>query len=329
MKELINRIFSIKNEIEFEELALEVFHFQYENNKVYNLWSNLMKVNPREVKSIFQIPFIPISFFKTHDVISFRKEESVHFFKSSGTTGLQTSKHYIYDLEIYERSFIKCFEEFYSKVEDYCFIALLPNYLEQGNSSLVYMIDNLIKKSKYKESGFYQDSLEGVIQKLKELEQKNIKTILFGVTYALLDLIEIEKLSLKNTIVFETGGMKGRRKEIIRNSLHEILCEGFSLKSIASEYGMSELFSQAYSKSDGIFFCPKHMKVIIRDTYDPLSYIGNMKTGGINVIDLANIYSCSFIETEDLGKTFADNSFELLGRIDNTTTRGCNLMYEF
>lgn len=329
MKELINRIFSIKNEIEFEELALEVFHFQYENNKVYNLWSNLMKVNPREVKSIFQIPFLPISFFKTHDVISFRKEESVHFFKSSGTTGLQTSKHYIYDLEIYERSFIKCFEEFYSKVEDYCFIALLPNYLEQGNSSLVYMIDNLIKKSKYKESGFYQDSLEGVIQKLKELEQKNIKTILFGVTYALLDLIEIEKLSLKNTIVFETGGMKGRRKEIIRNSLHEILCEGFSLKSISSEYGMSELFSQAYSKSDGIFFCPKHMKVIIRDTYDPLSYIGNMKTGGINVIDLANIYSCSFIETEDLGKTFADNSFELLGRIDNTTTRGCNLMYEF
>ena len=204
MKELINRIFSIKNEIEFEELALEVFHFQYENNKVYNLWSNLMKVNPREVKSIFQIPFLPISFFKTHDVISFRKEESVHFFKSSGTTGLQTSKHYIYDLEIYERSFIKCFEEFYSKVEDYCFIALLPNYLEQGNSSLVYMIDNLIKKSKYKESGFYQDSLEGVIQMLKELEQKNIKTILFGVTYALLDLIEIEKLSLKNTIVFET-----------------------------------------------------------------------------------------------------------------------------
>ncbi|MFA7081991.1 MAG: acyltransferase [Bacteroidales bacterium] len=329
MKELINRIFSIKNEIEFEELALKVFNFQYENNKVYNLWCNLMKATPSEVKSISQIPFIPISFFKTHDVISFEKEESIHFFKSSGTTGLQTSKHYIYDLEIYERSFVKCFEEFYSNVEDYCFIALLPNYLEQGNSSLVYMIDNLIKKSKYKESGFYNDSLEGVIQKLKELEQKNIKTILFGVTYALLDLIEIEKLSLKNTIVFETGGMKGRRKEIIRNSLHEILCEGFSLKSIASEYGMSELFSQAYSKSDGIFFCPQHMKVIIRDTYDPLSYIGNMKTGGINVIDLANIYSCSFIETEDLGKTFSDNSFELLGRIDNTTTRGCNLMYEF
>ncbi|MDD2191220.1 MAG: acyltransferase [Bacteroidales bacterium] len=329
MKELINRIFNIGNDIEFEELSLKVFYFQYENNKVYKTWCKLMKVEPSQVKSISQIPFLPISFFKTHDVVSFNKEDSVHFFKSSGTTGLQTSKHYIYDLGIYERSFVKCFEEFFSRVEDYCFIALLPNYLEQGNSSLVYMIDNLIKKSKYRESGFYKDSLQDVIQKLKVLEEKNTKTILFGVTYALLDLIEIEKLSLKNTIVFETGGMKGRRKEIIREELHEVLCEGFSIDSIASEYGMSELFSQAYSKSNGIFFCPKHMKVMIRDTYDPLSYIGNNKTGGINVIDLANIYSCSFIETEDLGKIFWDNSFELLGRIDNTTTRGCNLMYEF
>ncbi len=329
MKELINRIFNIGNEIEFEELSLKVFHFQHENNKVYNTWCKLMKVEPSQVKSINQIPFLPISFFKTHDVVSFNKEDRVHFFKSSGTTGLQTSKHYIYELGIYERSFVKCFEEFFSKVEDYCFIALLPNYLEQENSSLVYMIDNFIKKSKYRESGFYKDSLQGVIQKLKVLEEKNTKTILFGVTYALLDLIEIEKLSLKNTIVFETGGMKGRRKEIIREELHRILSNGFAIKGIASEYGMCELFSQAYSKGEGIFNCPKHMSVIIRDTYDPLSYIGNNKTGGINVIDLANIYSCSFIETEDLGKTYPNNSFELLGRIDNTTTRGCNLMYEF
>ncbi len=329
MKELINRIFNIGNEIEFEELSLKVFHFQHENNKVYNTWCKLMKVEPSQVKSINQIPFLPISFFKTHDVVSFNKEDSVHFFKSSGTTGLQTSKHYIYELGIYERSFVKCFEEFFSKVQDYCFIALLPNYLEQENSSLVYMIDNFIKKSKYRESGFYKDSLQGVIQKLKVLEEKNTKTILFGVTYALLDLIEIEKLSLKNTIVFETGGMKGRRKEIIREELHRILSNGFAIKGIASEYGMCELFSQAYSKGEGIFNCPKHMSVIIRDTYDPLSYIGNNKTGGINVIDLANIYSCSFIETEDLGKTYPNNSFELLGRIDNTTTRGCNLMYEF
>ena len=234
MKELINRIFNIGNDIEFEELSLKVFYFQYENNKVYKTWCKLMKVEPSQVKSISQIPFLPISFFKTHDVVSFNKEDSVHFFKSSGTTGLQTSKHYIYDLGIYERSFVKCFEEFFSRVEDYCFIALLPNYLEQGNSSLVYMIDNLIKKSKYRESGFYKDSLQDVIQKLKVLEEKNTKTILFGVTYALLDLIEIEKLSLKNTIVFETGGMKGRRKEIIREELHEVLCEGFSIDSIAS-----------------------------------------------------------------------------------------------
>jgi len=191
------------------------------------------------------------------------------------------------------------------------------------------MIDHFIKKSKYKESGFYKDSLQDVIERIKYLEEKNIKTILFGVTYALMDLIEIEKLNLKNTVVFETGGMKGRRKEIIREELHQILSNGFAIKGIASEYGMCELFSQAYSKGEGIFNCPKHMRVIIRDTYDPLSYIGNKKTGGINVIDLANIYSCSFIETEDLGKTYPDNSFELLGRIDNTTTRGCNLMYEF
>ena len=329
MKELINRIFSIKNEIEFEELALEVFHFQYKNNMVYNNWCNLMKSTPSQVKSISQIPFLPISFFKTHNVISFESEDSLHYFKSSGTTNAQTSKHYIYDISIYERSFIKCFEEFFSKIEDYCFIALLPNYLEQGNSSLVYMIDHFIKKSKYKESGFYKDSLQDVIERIKYLEEKNIKTILFGVTYALMDLIEIEKLNLKNTVVFETGGMKGRRKEIIREELHQILSNGFAIKGIASEYGMCELFSQAYSKGEGIFNCPKHMRVIIRDTYDPLSYIGNKKTGGINVIDLANIYSCSFIETEDLGKTYPDNSFELLGRIDNTTTRGCNLMYEF
>jgi hypothetical protein len=171
--------------------------------------------------------------------------------------------------------------------------------------------------------------IQDVIERIKLLEKENVKTILFGVTYALLDLIAIEKLNLNSTIIFETGGMKGRRKEIIRPELHKILCEGFSVKSIASEYGMCELFSQAYSKADGIFFCPNHMKVIVRDTYDPLSYIGNNKTGGINVIDLANIYSCSFIETEDLGRCFSNNSFELLGRMDNTTTRGCNLMYEF
>lgn len=328
MEELINRIFNIKNSNEFEALALEVFKFQFENNKVYGSWCRLMGKNPDNVFNINSIPFLPISFFKTHNVVSF-PSSPVHFFKSSGTTGNETSKHFIYDLSIYERSFTSCFEQFFSKVEDYCFIALLPNYLQQGNSSLVYMIDNFIKKSKYKESNFYNGSLEDVILTIKECEKENRKTILFGVTYALLDLIEIEKLNLNNTIVFETGGMKGRRKELIREELHKTLCQGFGINAVASEYGMCELFSQAYSKGEGRFFCPNQMKILIRDTYDPLTYLSDNKTGGINVIDLANIYSCSFIETQDLGKIHSDNSFELLGRIDNTTIRGCNLMYEF
>ena len=328
MEELINNIFDIKNGDEFKELSLKVFSFQYERNKVYKRWCELMKRNPSNVKTLYDIPFLPISFFKTHKVVSFQ-EMPVHFFRSSGTTGKNTSNHFIYSLEIYEKSFIRCFEQFFSNAKDYCFIALLPNYLEQGNSSLVYMIDHLIKESKYKESGFYNGSLSEVIKTLKLCEEKKTKTILFGVTYALLDLIDIENLELKNTIVFETGGMKGRRKEIVREELHKILCEGFGIKSIASEYGMCELFSQAYSKGEGRFYCPNQMKVLIRDTYDPLSFIDKNKTGGINIIDLANIYSCSFIETEDLGKSYQDNSFELLGRIDNTTTRGCNLLYDF
>lgn len=328
MEELINKIFDIRNEDDFEKLSLDIFSFQYERNKVYKEWCELMKKDPSNVKALYDIPFLPISFFKTHKVVSFQ-EKPVHFFKSSGTTGKNTSNHFIYSLEIYEKSFTKCFEQFFSKTEEYCFIALLPNYLEQGNSSLIYMIEHLIRQSKYKESGFYNGSLSEVVNTLNYCEGKKIKTILFGVTYALLDLIEIETLELKNTIVFETGGMKGRRKEILREELHKILCEGFGVKSIASEYGMCELFSQAYSKGKGIFYCPNQMKVLIRDTYDPLSFIGKNKTGGINIIDLANIYSCSFIETEDLGKTYQDKSFELLGRIDNTTTRGCNLMYDF
>lgn len=328
MEELINKIFEISNEEDFEQIALRIFSFQYEKNYVYRNWCKLMKKDKSNVKTLFDIPFLPISFFKTHNVVSF-EDKPIHFFKSSGTTSKETSKHFIHSLEIYERSFTKCFEEFFSNKEEYCFIALLPNYIEQGNSSLVYMIDNLIKESKYKESGFYNGSLKEVIKTLKKCEENKTKTILFGVTYALLDLIEIEKLELKNTIVFETGGMKGRRKEIIREELHKLLCKGFGVKSIASEYGMCELFSQAYSKEEGRFYCPNQMRVLIRDTYDPLSLIGKNKIGGINIIDLANIYSCSFIATEDLGKLYPDNSFELMGRIDNTTTRGCNLMYDF
>lgn len=327
MEELINRIFQIKDQKEFEAITLEVFSFQYANNLIYNRWCNLLNRNPKNVTNIYSIPFLPISFFKTKKVVSFL-DNPIHYFKSSGTTSSQTSKHYIKDLKLYERNIHSCFEQFFSKAEDYCFIALLPNYLEQGNSSLVYMINSFIHSSKYKESNFYNEDLKDVIEVLKECEKQNIRTILFGVTYALLDLVEIEALKLRNTIVFETGGMKGRRKEIIREELHQKLCKGFAVENIASEYGMCELFSQAYSKGKGRFFCPKQMQILIRDIYDPLTYIEEGKTGGINIIDLANLYSCSFIETQDLGKTYSDNSFEIIGRIDNTTIRGCNLMYD-
>lgn len=322
-----NKIFNISSEDEFNYFALEAFMFQYENNQVYNRWCELMQKDISSIKHYTDIPCLPISFFKTHRVVSFSEQE-IHFFKSSGTSGKDTSKHFIHNLDIYEKSFTNNFESFFSRAEDYCFIALLPNYISQGNSSLVYMIDNLIKKSRFKESGFFNENLGDVISTLKHCQENNIKTILFGVTYALLDLIDIENLELKNTIVFETGGMKGRRKEILREELHKILSKGLGVDSIASEYGMCELFSQAYSKKDGIFYTPSQMRVLIRDTYDPLSYIGENKTGGINVIDLANIYSCCFIETEDLGKKHTDGGFEIMGRFDNSLTRGCNLMYE-
>lgn len=327
MEELTNRIFQIKDKKEFERISLEVFSFQYNNNPIYNQWCNLLNRGPKNVKSLTDIPFLPISFFKTHRVVSFKNNTQL-FFKSSGTTSSQTSKHYIYDIKLYEKSFTKSFETFFQKPENYCFIALLPNYISQENSSLIYMIDQFIRKSKYKESGFYNQSLEETALAIRNCEARQIKTILFGVSYALMDLVEKEKFNLKHTIVFETGGMKGKRKEIVRQALHKTLSEGFGTNSIASEYGMCELFSQAYSKQNGIFQTPNWMKILIRDTYNPLEIIGDNKTGAINVIDLANLYSCSFIATEDLGKSFHNNSFEVLGRIDNTTIRGCNLLYE-
>lgn len=327
MNKLKERIFAIESENDFRELSLEIFAHQYHSNQTYKQWCELLNRKPENTTQSNQIPFLPISFFRTHKVVSF-SEEPKGFFKSSGTTSNLQSKHWIRDYDIYERSFTKAFERFFGKADDYCFLAMLPNYQEQANSSLIYMIDRLIKSSRVKDSGFYPYELDKVARLLIENEEQKIKTILFGVSYALLDLAEKHTFNLKHTTVFETGGMKGRRKEISKRELHSILCNAFGTDSIASEYGMCELFSQAYSKSDGLFLCPDWMKVIIKETNDPFSECKQGKSGIINIIDLANIDSCSFIATEDLGRINPDGSFEVLGRADNSVIKGCNLMYE-
>ncbi len=320
-----HRIFNINNADEFDDLALEVFRFQYENNKVYNQFCDHLKKSPQNVSLLEEIPFLPISFFKTHKVLSTQKEAKT-IFTSSGTTQSITSKHYVPDLKLYEESFLKAFDVFYGSSEEFCILALLPSYLEREGSSLIYMVNNLIDKSKHTKSGFYLNNLEELHQKLQELDKVGTKTLLIGVSFALLDLAEQFPLHLKNTIVMETGGMKGRRKELIREELHQILKQGLGVNKIHSEYGMTELLSQGYSKGDGTFKTPPWMKIITRDTEDPLTIQPNGKTGGINVIDLANVYSCAFIATQDLGKTYFDGTFEVLGRFDDSDIRGCNLM---
>ncbi len=320
----INKIFTISSQKEFNTVALEVFQYQYLNVKVYREFCDLLKVNSSTVKSVRDIPFLPIQFFKSHQVIS-ENTTIETIFTSSGTTGSITSKHYVSDINLYKKSFTKAFIHFFGKTENLTILALLPSYLERDGSSLVYMVDELIKQSNSPHSGFYLDNTSDLIEKLEFLEKTNQKTILLGVSYALLDLIEIKQFHLKNTIVMETGGMKGRRKEMVKDELHSALKTGFGVSKIYSEYGMTELLSQAYSKGNGMFTCPPWMKVITRDTEDAQTYI-TKKTGGINVIDLANLHSCSFIATQDLGKVYLDGSFEILGRFDDSDIRGCNLM---
>ncbi len=317
-------IFNIKTSEDFERLALEIFRFQYENVSLYRNFCNLLNTNVSGVKKIEDIPFLPIQFFKNHKILAEGFSEET-IFTSSGTTGSITSKHFVADLKLYEESFLNAFKKQYGNPSDYSILALLPSYLEREGSSLIYMIESLIEKSNNQNSGFYLYEVEALIEKLKFLEENNQKTILIGVSYALLDLIEKKSFQLKNTIVMETGGMKGRRKEMIKEELHEILQNGFGVEKIHSEYGMTELLSQAYSKGDGIFSCPPWMKILTRDTEDALTYTVG-KTGGINVIDLTNLYSCAFIATQDLGKTFSNGTFEVLGRFDSSNIRGCNLM---
>jgi phenylacetate-coenzyme A ligase PaaK-like adenylate-forming protein len=306
-------------------MALKVFRFQYENNLVYREFCDFLKTDVQKVKTIQQIPFLPIQFFKSHEVVS-NSNPIQTTFTSSGTTGMVTSKHLVTDVSIYEESYRKGFSQFYGNIEDYVVLALLPSYLEREGSSLIHMVSDLIQLTNHPESGFYLHNYDELIEKIIQVDQSGQNVILIGVTYALLDVIEKHSFLLENTIIMETGGMKGKRKEMIREELHQELCSSFGVKSIHSEYGMTELLSQAYSLGEGIFECPSWMQILVRDTEDALSYVREGKTGGINVIDLANINSCSFIATQDLGKIYSDGSFEVLGRFDHSDIRGCNLM---
>ncbi len=304
---------------DFDTNMAEMWRFQVRNNLVLNQYYNSLK----QASPVF----LPIQYFKTHQIVS-GQFEAEKTFTSSGTTGPQTSRHCIKDLSLYTASFVKGFEYFYGPSEDYCFLCLLPSYLERDGSSLIYMADYFIGNSKYKQSAFFLDDFDSLKNTLIENEQKGIPTLLLGVTYALLDFAEFTSMQLKHTIVMETGGMKGRRQEMVREAVHEKLCKAFGVSEIHSEYGMTELLSQAYSKGNGRFACPPWMKILIRDTNDPFHLLVHEKSGGINVIDLANRDSCAFIETQDLGKTFNDGTFEVLGRFDHSDIRGCNLLIQ-
>tara|TARA_X000000950_G_C13874234_1_gene644175 strand:- start:281 stop:1255 length:975 start_codon:yes stop_codon:yes gene_type:complete len=318
-------IFNIKNEEDFTKAALAVFKHQFKHNKVYRSFCDLLYKHPSDVTKIEEIPFLPIQFFKSREILS-SQEKIEEIFTSSGTTGSITSKHFVTDISLYKESYLKGFAHFYGNIEDYVVLALLPNYLERKGSSLVFMVDDLIRKTNNIESGFYLNNLDELATKLINLDKKGQKVLLIGVSFALLDLIEKYQFNLQNTIVMETGGMKGRRKELIRNELHQLLSDGFGVDEIHSEYGMTELLSQGYSKGNGIFKTPPWMKILTRDTEDALTIQTMGKTGGINVIDLANYNSCSFIATQDLGKVYENDTFEIIGRFDNSDIRGCNLM---
>ena len=318
-------IFDIKSSLEFENKAIEVFKYQFENNLVYRSFCDLLYKHPCDVKKIKDIPFLPIDFFKSHEIkISSKKTSKI--FTSSGTTGSNLSRHFVTDLNLYDKSFMNCFKIFYGNIKEYTVLGLLPSYLERNNSSLVYMVSKMIEKSKFSESRFYLDEIDELKETILKLEKSKRKTILIGVSYALLDLIEYHKFNLKYTLVMETGGMKGIRKELIKSELHKLLRNGFGVNNIHSEYGMTELLSQAYSKKNGLFSTPPWMNILIRDTEDAQSILPLNRTGGINIIDLANINSCSFIATMDLGKLYKNGQFEIMGRFDQSDIRGCNLM---
>jgi len=320
---LKKRIFNISRTEEFNALALEIFAFQYKFNSVYRQFCDYLKINRQDITQVHEIPFLPIELFKTHRILSGNGQvETV--FESSGTTGSTPSRHHLLDSQLYEDSFSKAFRLFYGNVEEYRILALLPNYLERTGSSLVYMVNRLIQESKHPQSGFFLDNRNTLRELL--LNGNAEKTLLIGVSFALLDMVEDGEMNLQNTIVMETGGMKGRRRELTRKELHSILKSGFGVNTIHSEYGMTELLSQAYASANGAFECPPWMRLVVRDMNDPLSLASPGKTGGLNVIDLANLYSCSFIATSDLGRETDTGKMEILGRFDYSDMRGCNLM---
>lgn len=311
----------------FEAFAKKVFLRQYRTNKVYKKYCELLNFNPTQATTLRQIPFLPISAFKNHRIASSTFKDAIVFY-SSGTTANNKSVHHLKDLSVYENSFTKTFESNYGKISDYALLALLPSYMEQKSSSLIYMVNSLMQKSKQKENGFFLNEHEKLKNRLEHLIKAKKKTILIGVSFALLDFMEKYQIKAgdETLIVMETGGMKGRRKEISRMELHRQLKSGFGVKQIHSEYGMTELLSQAYAKDNGRFYPPPWMRVLIRKADDPFTYCKIGETGGINIIDLANLHSVSFIQTDDLGKLHQDGSFEVLGRFDQAEIRGCNLM---
>ena len=320
--ELINQIFDIKSNKDFEKVALKVYSFQKENCAVYSEYLNAL--NKPEPTKVSEIPFLPISFFKSHKVVCGNSKEQA-LFKSSGTGG-ERSQHFVLDTNLYEKSFTEIYKDQIGAPKDQVILALLPNYLEQGESSLVFMVDELIKQSQSKLSGFFLENHLDLLSNYEHAIASGKSVVIFGVSYALLDLAEL-KPNLSKATIIETGGMKGRRKELSKKELHDILKEGFNSESISSEYGMTELLSQSYSNSNGKFDQPAWMRIRIRDINDPFSYVREGKSGGINIVDLANLNSCSFIATQDLGK-MTSNQFEILGRFDNSDIRGCNLLIE-
>lgn len=319
----VNNLFELGS-TSFNDVLQQSFQFQYGNNPVYRSFCEALHVEPTEVSTMEAIPFLPVSFFKTHRI------ESTEFipetlFESSGTSQTIQSKHYVKSLALYEEAFTKGFIRQYGSPENYCFLGLLPSYLERSHSSLVYMVQKLMEKSNHPMNGFYLNNFKQLADRLQLLEKEGKQTILIGVTFGLLDFAEQYQLPLKKTIIMETGGMKGRREEMTREQVHLQLKKSFSVETIHSEYGMTELLSQAYSKADGIFHCPPWMKVLVRDEDDPL-HISTTGKGAINIIDLANVYSISFIATDDVGEVFEDGSFRVLGRMDNSDIRGCSLL---
>ncbi len=328
--DLEKRIFAASS-VNFTELAVELFNFQYRYNDVYRNYCNTLNILPSQVDTITKIPFLPVEFFKTHEIkASYFEPEAI--FESSGTTSSVNSRHLVRDTAVYKKSFTACFEKFYGQAKNKCILGLLPSYLERNNSSLVFMVEELIKQSDNNLSGFYLSDYDKLLRTILHNEILKQSTLLIGVTYALLDFAEKHPIQLRNTIVMETGGMKGRREEMTRQQVHSRLQNNLGVSLIHSEYGMTELLSQAYSKGDGIFHCPPWMKVLIREEDDPFAiFIADALqekpiTGVINIIDLANIYSCSFIATADVGRLYSNESFEVLGRMDNSDIRGCSLM---